>query len=179
MLKIKKTKFKDLLIISGKTHYDKRGFLREMLLEKIIKKKFKFHIVSSSKKGVLRGLHFQTKNPQGKLLCVLKGKISDVALDLRKNSKTYLQAFKCILSDKNNTFIYIPPGFAHGFYCHDKENLVLYGCTNYRDKKSEKGILWNDKDLKIKWPCKKPILSEKDKKNLSLKNYLTLKNGKS
>ena len=174
-----KTNFKDLFLIKGITHYDNRGFFRELLLQKIIPKKLVFTVISKSKKNILRGLHFQTKNPQGKLLCVLKGKISDVALDLRKNSKTYLKSFKCILSEKNNTFLYIPPGFAHGFYCHDKENLVLYGCTNYRDKKSEKGILWNDRDLKIKWPCKKPILSKKDKKNLSLKNYLSLKNGKS
>ena len=176
---ILKTKFKDLVLFQNISFKDKRGYFKELLLEKNLKKKFPFTVMSFSKKKVIRGLHIQLKKPQGKFVTVLKGRIFDVALDLRKNSKTYLKAFKCILSDKNNTFIYIPPGFAHGFYCHDKENLVLYGCTNYRDRKSEKGILWNDKDLKIKWPCKKPILSEKDKKNLSLKNYLTLKNGKS
>ena len=104
---------------------------------------------------------------------MLKGKIFDVAVDLRKNSKTYLKHFKCVLSDKNSTSIYIPPGFAHGFYTYDKENIVLYGCTNYRDKHSESGIIWDDKDLKIKWPNKKPILSKKDKLNITLKNYLS------
>ena len=74
---------------------------------------------------------------------------------------------------ENNTSIYIPPGFAHGFYCYDKENIVLYGSTNYRHKNSEKGIIWNDKDLKIKWPRKKPELSNKDKSNLTLKEYLS------
>ena len=105
----------------------------------------------------------------------MKGEIFDVALDLRKNSKTYLKAFKCNLSEKNKTSVYIPPGFAHGFYTKGKENLVLYGCTNYRDKNSEGGLLWNDKDLKIKWPSKKPNLSKKDKNNPTLKEFL--KNG--
>ena len=115
MLKIKKTKFSGLIVIQGETHHDKRGYLREMLLEKIIKKRFKFHIMSVSKKKVLRGLHFQTKNPQGKYVSVIRGKILDVAVDIRKNSKTFGKKFEIVLSDKNNKSVYIPPGFAHGF----------------------------------------------------------------
>ena len=171
MFKIKKTKFKDLLIISGKTHYDKRGFLREMLLEKIIKKKFKFHIVSSSKKGVLRGLHFQTKNPQGKYVSVIKGEILDVAVDLRKKSKTFGKKYSIILSSKNNKSVYIPPGFAHGFCSLSNNSLMHYKCTNYRDKSSETGIIWNDKDLKIKWPTNNPIISKKDQKLYNYKDF--------
>ena len=137
-----------------------------------------FTILSKSKKNILRGLHFQKKNPQGKLVLVLKGEIVDVALDLRKNSKTYLKYFKCILSDKNNKAVYVPQGFAHGFYTKGKENIVLYACTNYRDKNTEKGLLWNDKDLNINWPCKNPILSEKDKNNPTYNNYLKFENGR-
>ena len=101
---------------------------------------------------------------------MVKGKIFDVALDLRKNSKTYGKHLTVILSDKNGTSIYIPEGFAHGFAAMDKENIVVYNCTNYRDKDNEKGILWNDSSLKIKWPIKRPIISKKDLLNSFFKN---------
>ena len=168
-----KTKFRDLFLIKGKTHYDSRGFFRELVYQKNVPKKIIFTVISKSKKNILRGLHFQTVKPQGKYLSVLKGRIFDVAVDLRKNSKTYLKYFSCELSEKNSTSIYIPAGFAHGFYCYDKENIVLYGSTNYRHKNSEKGIIWNDQDLKIKWPCKNPALSKKDKLNFTLREYLS------
>ena len=171
MKKIKKN-FKDLFIVKGMTHIDNRGFFRELIHQKIVPQKIIFTVVSKSKKNVLRGLHFQSINPQGKFLSVLKGKIFDVAVDLRKNSKTYLKHFSCEISDRNNLSIYIPPGFAHGFYCYDKENIILYGCTKYRHKNSEKGLIWNDKNLNIKWPRKKPIISKKDKLNITLKEYL-------
>ncbi len=160
-----KTKFKDLFIFNSKNHIDNRGFFRELVLEKIIKSKLKFYVVSKSKKNVLRGLHFQRKSPQGKFLSVLKGEIFDVALDCRPNSKTFGKHFKIILNDKNCKSIFIPPGFAHGFLGLKDENIVMYGCTEYRNKESESGIFWNDPYLKIKWPVKKPILSIKDKKN--------------
>ena len=89
-------------------------------------------------------------------------------MDLRKNSKTYGKHFTIILSDKNSKSLLIPAGFAHGFCGLEKENIVFYGCTNYRSKKNELGILWNDKDLKIIWPVKKPIISKKDKGNKKL-----------
>ena len=164
-MRILKTKFKDLLIFKSKNFYDNRVFFREISLEKLIKKKLIFTVVSKSKKNVLRGLHFQKKKPQGKYLSVLKGEIFDVALDCRPKSKTFGKHFSIYLSDKNSKSIFIPPGFAHGFLGIQKENIVIYGCTNYRDKKSEMGILWNDPYLKIKWPIKKPILSNKDKNN--------------
>jgi dTDP-4-dehydrorhamnose 3,5-epimerase len=113
----------------------------------------------------------QVKNPQAKFLTVVKGKIFDVLVDLRKNSKTFGKYFSICLSNRSYSSIYIPQGFAHGFCCLDKENIVYYGCSNYRKKKYEIGILWNDKDLKIKWPIKKPILSDKDSKNFSFKEY--------
>ena len=164
-MRILKTKFKDLLIFKSKNFYDNRGFFREISLEKLIKKKLIFTVVSKSKKNVLRGLHFQKKKPQGKYLSVLKGEIFDVALDCRPKSKTFGKHFSIYLSDKNSKSIFIPPGFAHGFLGIQKENIVIYGCTNYRHEKSEMGILWNDPYLKIKWPIKKPILSNKDKNN--------------
>ena len=170
-MKIIKTKFKDLLIFESKNFYDKRGHFRELSIQKLIKQKLIFTVVSKSKKNVLRGLHFQKKKPQGKYLSVLKGEIFDVALDCRPMSKTFGKHFKILLSDKNNKSIFIPPGFAHGFLCLKEENIIVYSCTNYRDKKSEAGIQWNDPSLKIKWPIKKPILSLKDKNNLSFNFY--------
>ena len=94
-------------------------------------------------------------------MSVLKGKIFDVAVDLRKESKTHGQYYKCILSEKNSKSIFIPPGFAHGFQTLDKENYVIYSCTQYRNSKSEKVIKFDDKDINIKWPLKKSIISKK------------------
>ncbi len=165
-MKIAKTKFKDLLIFKSKIFYDNRGYFREVFLEKLLKKKFKFTIVSKSKKNVLRGLHMQKKFPQGKYVSVIKGKILDVAVDCRKRSKTFGKHFKLIISDKNSKSIYVPPGFLHGFIGLEKENIVLYSCTNYRNKGSELGIIWNDKDLNINWGIKRPILSSKDKSSM-------------
>ena len=169
---IKKTNFKDLLIIENKAFNDKRGYLKELLKEQKLKKKFPFTVMSFSKKNVIRGLHLQKKNTQGKFISVLKGKIFDVAVDLRRKSKTYKKYFSIILSEKNSKSLYVPEGFAHGFCCLDKENYVIYSCTKYRNKKSEVGLKYNDKDLNINWPIKKPILSKKDKSNFSLKQYL-------
>ena len=100
-MRIKKTKFKGLVVLNGIKHNDKRGYLRELVLEKLIKKKFKFQITSVSKKNVLRGLHFQIKKPQGKLISVIKGEIFDVAVDMRKNSQTFGQHFSIRLNENN------------------------------------------------------------------------------
>ena len=175
-MRVKSTKFKDLKVIFSPVHNDKRGFFRETFQKKSFsKKKFIFTCVSSSKKNVLRGLHLQTKFAQGKYLSVLKGEIFDVAVDLRNNSKNFGKYFSIKLSDKNGISVFIPPGFAHGFIGLKKENIICYHCTNYRSKKNELGILWNDKDINIKWPVKKPILSKKDSKNISIKDYLKKK----
>ena len=167
-----KTNIKGLIILKGKTFYDARGFLRETFKKKIIKKNLIFIIISKSNKNVLRGLHLQTKNAQDKYISVLKGKILDVAVDLRKNSKTFGKHFKLIISEKNSKSFFIPKGFAHGFLGLDKENIVLYGCTNYRSKNHEVSLLWNDPDLKINWGVKKPILSSKDNIAITLKRFL-------
>jgi len=169
-----KTNFKDLFVIKGDKFSDKRGYFRELLVEKLIKKKLIFHVVSSTKKKFLRGLHLQRKKGQGKYLSVIKGRIFDVAIDCRKKSKTFGKYYKIILSDKNCTSVYIPPGFAHGFIGLDRENIVVYHCTEYRDKKSETGIRWDDETINIKWPVKKPKISIKDSKNISFKNFNNL-----
>ena len=171
---MKKTGFKDLFIVQNITHKDHRGHFRELIRENKINKKFPFLVMSYSKKNVIRGLHIQIKKPQGKFISVIKGKIFDVALDLRKNSKTFGLYYKCILSSENSKSLYIPPGFAHGFQALEKENYVVYSCTNYRDKQSEIGIKFDDKKLNINWPTKSPILSKKDKENPSLIEFLEL-----
>ena len=170
-MKVLKTKFKGLIVFKNRSFKDKRGYFRELLRENNLKKKFPFLVMSLSKKNVVRGLHLQRIKPQGKLITVLKGKIFDVALDLRKNSKIFGKYFSIYLSEKNSTSIYIPPGFAHGFCGMDKENYMIYSCTNYRHEKSEMGIKFNDEDININWPVKKPILSKKDRNNISLKEY--------
>jgi dTDP-4-dehydrorhamnose 3,5-epimerase len=171
-----KTKFKDLFVVNNKSHKDKRGYFKELLSEKKIKKKFPFFVMSCSKKNVLRGLHIQKKNPQGKYISVIKGKVFDISLDLRRNSKTYGKVFTIMLSEKNSKSLFIPAGFAHGFCGLDKENYIVYNCTKYRNQKSEIGIKYNDEDLNIKWPIKRPIVSLKDRKNITFKKYKKIHN---
>ena len=166
-----KTKFKDLFIFKNKSFKDKRGYFKELLKEKQLKKKFPFTVMSFSRKNVIRGLHIQTKNKQGKYISVIKGRIFDIALDLRKGSKTFAKYYSCILSENNSKSIYIPPGFAHGFCSLAKENYVIYSCTNYRDAKSEVAIVYNDPKLKIKWPIKNPIISKKDNNAIDLVEF--------
>ena len=168
-----KINIKGIKVFKSLIFYDNRGSFKEVYKKKLLpNKKFIFDCVSNSKKNVLRGLHLQTKNSQAKFLTVIKGKIFDVLVDLRKDSKTFGKHFSITLSDRlPYSSIYIPEGFAHGFCTLEKENIVYYRCSNYRKKKYEIGISWSDKDLKIKWPIKKPILSNKDSKNISFKEY--------
>ena len=166
-----KNKFKDLFIVKNKIFKDNRGYFKELLRENIIKKKFPFLVMSYSKKNVIRGLHLQTQNSQGKFVSVIKGRVFDIAVDLRKNSKTYGEYFSCILSEKNSNSIYIPPGFAHGFQALDTENYVIYNCTKYRNSKSEIVIKYDDENLNIKWPLKRQIVSKKDKEAISFLEF--------
>ena len=167
---IKKTKFKDLLVVKQMNNIDKRGSLRETYNNKILKKKFIFDYCTISKRNVLRGFHFQTKFTQSKYVNVIKGKILDVVIDLRKNSKTFGKTFKIILSAKNALSLYVPKGFAHAYYSYEKENIIYYKLDNFYAPKYEYGIVYNDKSLKIKWP-KKIITSEKDKKLLTFNEF--------
>ena len=173
-MKILKTPFKDLLIIKNQKFIDSRGYFREVLVEKNIKKRFPFNVVSVSKKNVIRGFHYQEKNSQGKFISVIKGKILDVVIDIRKNSKTFGQYYQCILSEKNAKSIFIPPGFAHGFQALEKENYIIYSCTEYRHSQSEKVIKYNDNELNIKWPSKKKIVSKKDNNAMLLRQFINI-----
>ena len=154
-----KTKLKDLFLIKNIAHKDYRGYFKELIRENKLGKKFPFLVMSFSKKGVIRGMHLQTKKSQGKFVSVIKGKIFDVVIDLRKNSKTFGKQYHSTLSEKNSKSIYIPPGFAHGFQALD-EKITLY-MYKTRDQKSEVSINCNDKYLKIKWPLKKKIISKR------------------
>jgi len=166
-------KISGLKVFKNKNFFDERGHFREVLKEKNVKKKFFFSVMSQSKKNVLRGLHLQINQLQGKYVTVLKGKIFDVAVDLRKNSETFGRYYSCILSDKNAKSIYIPEGFAHGFYTLDDDNIVIYACTKYRNKNSEISIIYNDNDLNIKWPIKskKVIISKKDSNAMTFSEF--------
>ena len=167
-MKIIKTRFKDLLIIKSKFYKDNRGSFKEISKQKVLNKKFIFDCMSISKKNVLRGLHIQTTKSQAKFISVVKGEIFDVAVDLRKKSKTFGKYFSIKISEKSDFSLYIPEGFAHGFLCLSRENIVIYKCSNYQNQKSEKTLMWDDKKLKIKWPMKKNlILSKKDQSGLS------------
>ena len=174
-MKLIKTKIQGPMIIKTKIFNDKRGSLKEIFRANIFKKKhFIFDIMSKSTKNVLRGMHIQLKKPQAKLITVAQGKIYDVAIDLRKTSKTYGKYVGLTMSDKDNFSFFIPKGFAHGFVCLSKKCTVYYKCTNYRNVQSETTIAWNDKTVNIKWPVKKPILSTKDKNGFAI-NFLKSK----
>ena len=170
-MKIIKTKIKDLLILKQKNNVDKRGSLRETFSKKILKKKFIFEYCTTSKANALRGFHFQYKYQQAKYVSVLKGKILDYVIDLRKNSKTFGKTFKIILSDRNSLSLYIPEGFAHAYYSYENINIVYYKLTNYYKPKFESGINLMDSNLKIKWPRRKFFISKKDLKLGSFKEF--------
>ena len=170
-MKLIKTKLKDLFILQTDIFKDNRGFFKEVEKKKVLNKKFIFDCFSFSKKNTLRGLHLQTKKSQTKLLTVVQGTILDVVVDLRKSSKTYGKYFSIKISQNSNFSLLIPAGFAHGFLCLTKFCAVYYKCTNYRNKESETTIKWNDRNLKIKWPIKNPILSKKDKEGIAFSDF--------
>ena len=170
-MKIYKTKIKDLLVIKQKNNIDSRGSLRETYNKKLLNKKFVFEYCTTSKKNILRGFHFQSKFQQAKYVNVLKGKILDVVIDLRKRSKTFGKSFKIILSKENAISLFIPKGFAHAYYSFEEENIIYYKLDNFYKPKYEHGIIHNDKKIKIKWPKRKMIVSKKDKKLKSFQNF--------
>ena len=173
-MKLLKTKIAGPKKIKTILYKDSRGYFKEVYQKRIINNlDFPFDIMSYSKKNVLRGLHIQIKHPQAKIITVTHGKILDVAVDLRKNSKNFGKYVALIISDKDDFSFFIPAGFAHGFLTLSKECTVNYKCSNYREAKSEKTLSWDDPDVNIKWLVNKPILSDKDKNlGLSLKEFL-------
>ena len=168
-MKLLDTTIKGPKIIKTRIFSDQRGFLKETYRKNILKNiDFPFDVMSFSKKNVLRGLHLQIKNSQAKIITVTHGSIFDVAVDLRKNSKTFGKYVSIKISDKDDFSFYIPKGFAHGFLCLSKTCTINYKCSNYRDSRYERTVNWKDKKINIKWPIKNPILSNKDANGLSL-----------
>ena len=169
-MKITNTKLKDCLLIEPKVFGDDRGFfletfnVRQYSKYAHIKDLFVQDNHSHSNKGVLRGLHIQLNKPQGKLVRVSRGEVYDVAVDCRPNSSTYGKWYSIILSGENKKQLWIPPGFAHGFQVLCDSTDFEYKCTTYYDPLDEISIRWDDPDLKIPWPIRSPILSEKDSK---------------
>jgi dTDP-4-dehydrorhamnose 3,5-epimerase len=166
----------EVVLIEPKIFEDERGFFMETykmpdFVAAGIKANFVQDNHSRSAKGILRGLHYQ--NPpfaQGKLVRAVRGKIFDVAVDIRKGSPTWGKWVGVILSEENKNILYIPTGLAHGFCVLSEVAEVIYKTTNVYSAEAEAGIIWNDEDLNIEWPVKEPILSEKDKKLPSLKD---------
>lgn len=160
-----------LTIFTPKVFEDNRGFLFESFRDHWLPDySFVQENHSSSKKGVLRGLHYQLKNPQGKLVRVTKGNVFDVAVDIRKSSKTFGHYFSTFLDAKEKKMIWIPPGFAHGFLVVSETAELIYKCTNYYEPNDQNSIQWNDHDINIDWPLenRSPILSNTDKRALAL-----------
>ena len=170
-MKIYSTKFKDLKLIKHNAYKDKRGSLRVTHNNKIINKKFIYEYATTSLKDSLRGFHFQTKFQQAKYVTVLKGKILDCVIDLRKNSKTFGKTYQILLSSKNKLALFIPKGFGHAYYSYEKENIIYYKLDNYYAPEFENGINVLDPKLKIRWPSKKLLVSIKDKKLNSLEIF--------
>ena len=165
----KRLEILDVILITPKVFYDERGFFMETYQKNEFAKagiasEFVQQNHSKSVKGVLRGLHYQ-KEPyaQAKLVRCVRGEIFDVAVDIRKNSSTFGKYVSVILSEENKNMLYIPRGFAHGFEVLSGEAEAVYSVDNIYSKEGESGIIWDDSIIRIKWPIKTPILSEKDK----------------
>ncbi len=169
----KRLEIPDVILIEPKVFEDNRGFFMETYKYSEFKKSgIHYEFVqdnhSKSKKGVLRGLHYQLKPmEQGKLVRCIKGRILDVAVDIRKGSPWYGKWVAVELSEENKLILWIPPGFAHGFIALEDDTEVVYKVTKEYSPEFERGIIWNDPYIGIKWPIENPILSEKDK-NLPL-----------
>ena len=167
-MKVSHSKLKGCVIIEPRVFGDERGFFLETFQtlryqqEAGIDLAFVQDNHSRSARGVLRGLHFQKTKPQGKLVRVVRGKVFDVAVDIRNGSTTFGQWESIILSEDNKKQFWVPPGFAHGFVVLSDTADFEYKCTDYYDPSDEDSILWNDPDLDIPWPITNPVLSTKD-----------------
>ncbi len=175
MFEFQKTSIEGVYVITPKVYGDKRGYFFESYNKKdFLNARINIDFVqdneSKSHRGVLRGLHFQKKYPQSKLVRVVKGEVFDVAVDLRKDSKTFGKYESVILSEENQKQFLIPKGFAHGFLVLSDEAKFVYKCDDFYHPEDEGGIIYNDPDININWPFLDNIeLSEKDKKHPSFK----------
>ena len=165
---IEDSKISGIKIITPQIYKDDRGYFFESFNANDFKKlglpiKYLQENQAYSKKGTIRGLHYQLKYPQGKLVRVIQGEVFDVAVDIRRGSPTFGKYEGLHISDKNNKIMYIPEGFAHGYVVLSGTAILQYKCTEIYHPEDEYGLIWNDKDLNIQWPVNNPILSEKDK----------------
>lgn len=175
-----KLSIEDVILLTPNVIEDDRGYFLETFRQDDFEKncgKYKFVQENHSKsvKGVLRGLHFQLNSPQGKLVRVINGNIFDVAVDLRKSSNTFGQWVGTYLSEMNKQMLWIPPGFAHGFYVLSDEAEITYKCTDYYQPSDQHYLMWNDPEISIDWPINKiaPYLSKRDNDAASLNNVAT------
>jgi dTDP-4-dehydrorhamnose 3,5-epimerase len=179
-MKVRETPILDLFVIEPILFEDKRGFFYESFNKKKFNKHFKNITFvqdnfSKSKKGVLRGLHYQRNRPQGKLVMVTFGRVFDVAVDLRYSSKTFGKWYGIELSDENKKQFWIPKGFAHGFQVLTDEVHFQYKCTDFYDPSDDHSLLWSDNTLNINWREIDKIVSEKDKNGSLLKDTQPIK----
>jgi dTDP-4-dehydrorhamnose 3,5-epimerase len=181
-MKIIATKIPDVKIIEPTVFGDERGFFMETWQQKQFEElvtgkptQFVQDNHSKSKKGILRGLHYQTQNTQGKLVRVVSGEVFDVAVDIRKGSPTFGEWVGVYLSEQNKRQLWVPEGFAHGFYVTSDEAEFVYKCTNYYDPNSEVSIKWDDETLGISWPIKgTAAVSEKDSQGLKFSEGISV-----
>ncbi|WP_394228266.1 dTDP-4-dehydrorhamnose 3,5-epimerase [Pseudoalteromonas spongiae] len=179
-MKIIDTKIPDVKLLEPQVFGDERGFFLETFRddwfrENIADVQFVQDNHSKSRKGILRGLHFQREQTQGKLVRVVSGEVFDVAVDIREGSATFGQWVGEFLSAENKRQLWVPAGFAHGFLVTSDEAEFVYKCTDYYHPKSEESIIWNDNDIAISWPTDvEPLLSEKDKQGITLTECLPL-----
>ncbi len=174
-MKVQQTNLPGVLIIEPKVFGDQRGFFKEIFHGERYKAAginltFVQDNFSRSSRGVLRGLHFQKTKPQGKLVQCLRGRIYDVAVDIKPNSPSFGKFVGIELSDENHLQLYVPPGFAHGFCVLSESADISYKCTDFYDPDDEGGVAWDDPDLAIDWRIDKPTLSAKDMKHSLLRN---------
>jgi len=173
-MKISTCDIPGLVIIDPKVFGDARGYFFESWNEQrydlIVQARFVQDNISFSRKGIVRGLHFQNPNGQGKLIQVFQGEVFDVAVDLRRSSPTFRKWHGILLSAENKKQFYIPPGFAHGFAVTSDTALFHYKCTEFYSQKDEMALKWDDPDLGIAWPIQKPAISERDAKGLRLRD---------
>ena len=169
-MKVIETNLNDAFVIEPTVYEDERGFFFESFnyreFEKVINQKIEFVQDNHSRsiKNVLRGMHYQIEHPQGKLVRCVQGEVFDVAVDLRRNSSTFGDWYGVILNEKNKRQLWIPEGFAHGFYVLSDVAEFLYKTTDYRYPEAERSLRWNDEDIGVEWPLSgEPILSLKDK----------------
>jgi dTDP-4-dehydrorhamnose 3,5-epimerase len=175
-MKVTPTEISEVLILEPQVFGDHRGFFMESFNQRVFEEKTGLDLQfvqdnhSRSKGGILRGLHYQIHSPQGKLIRVVRGEIFDVAVDIRRSSPAFGQWVGVHLSAENHQQLWVPPGFAHGFYVLSESADVLYKTTDYYAPQHERTILWNDPDLAIAWPLLKaePILSAKDQQGATL-----------